>query len=331
VATPRALPIATPYSVASAQIQEALKHARRVSDEFPLPPWKALADVVGPLLPGTMLVVGARPGQGKTSILAGWFSELFRSNTPTLYVISGDGGPVRFRRILAALHCGFARRAVLRNLWSEASPHTHTAEQAYEAFVQEMRQQEEWANVGMVWDAPVLSRESVRGALKFGLRNGAKLVVVDHVNRWTPTSGDLTGELASAIRDLAAVAATKNLVIILAAQITPWAKDSRNVMTEFTCPPVSALKQTQALVEEPHVILLMHRARRKDVTAEDIRLAAVGQRQARDLIEPGIMCATVGKHRDDDTVGATARLRIDRTGYIQDADEREPGQEATPF
>ena len=39
---------------------------------------------------------------------------------------------------------------------------------------------------------------------------------------------------------------------------------------------------------------------------------------ARDMIEPGILCATVGKNRDDDTVGMTVRLRIDRTGRITD-------------
>ena len=328
--SPAARPIPTPYNVASSQIQQALAHSFRSPTEYPSAPWHAFTAATGPLLPGTVWVVGARPNQGKTSLLAALFSHFFRAGIPALYGISGDGGPTRLRRVLGALHCGLLRRAVLRNAWAEASD-TLSADEAFALFCDELRQQEAWADVGMVYDLPVLDRPSVRAAIKFGLANGMRVMVVDHVNRWSPAQGaDLTRDLRDAVEDLAATAAAKDFTLILAAQITPWGKEGRNALSEFVCPPLSALKQTQALVEEPHVVVLLHRARRPDVTAADVRAAAIGQKQARDLIEPGILCATIGKHRDDDTVGTTVRLRIDRTGFISDADavrERQPGEE----
>jgi hypothetical protein len=326
---PAVLPIPTPYAVASTQIRATVAHTYQLTEQYPSFPWPSLHTIVGPLLPGTMLVVGARPAQGKTSLLAAAFSHWFRASWPTLYCISGDGGPTRLRRILGALHCGYSRRAVLRNEWGEAAPGV-SPEEALVTLRGELEQQQAWATVGMVYDLPILRRDAVRAALRFGLRHGARIIIVDHINRWTAERGDLTNELADAVRALAATAAVKGITVVLAAQITPWGKDSRNVLSEFVCPPLAALKQTQALVEEPHAVLLLHRARRADVTAEEIRLAAVGQRQARDLIEPGIMCVTVGKNRDDDTTGLTAKLRVDRTGWIEDAEApraREPGEE----
>lgn len=310
--------IPTPLAYGDEQIKAALRATDIVSEEYPLAPWTDMRRAIGPLLPGMLIVAGARPGQGKTSLLANWFSELYNSNKPTLYCISGDGGPTRFRRILAAMHCGLSRRAALRNEWHDASRVLSGAE-ARTAFRGDLERQRSWQDVGMVYDLPLLNRDKMREALHYGLDRGARVIFVDHVNRWTPDQNrDLTRDLADAVRALAAVAAEKKVTIILAAQITPWGKDTRNALSEFRCPPLSALKQTQALVEEPAVVLMLHRAQRPDVTADDIRAASEGRKQARDLIEPGIMCVTVGKHRDDDTVGMTVRLRIDHTGLVQD-------------
>lgn len=310
--------IPTPYAMACAQINEAIAHTYQNTEQYPVAPWVSLQRAVGPLLPGMLFVVGARPNQGKTSLLASWFSDLFRNRIPTLYCISGDGGPTRLRRILAAMHCGFSRKAVLRNEWHDASP-ILSPDEALKAVWADLKQQEEWAEFGMVYDVPILDRPSMRGALRYGLDRGARVIMVDHVNRWTPEQDrDLTRDLAEAVRALVAVAVEKQVTVILAAQITPFGKDHRNALSEFACPPLSALKQSQALVEEPHIVLLLHRARRQGVTAEDIRACADGTRDARDMIEQGIMCATVGKNRDDDTVGMTVRLRIDRTGRIED-------------
>jgi hypothetical protein len=318
VTVPAARVIGTPYAIADAQIQATLSHTYQATESYPVAPWLAMQRAVGPLLPGMMFVVGARPNQGKTSLLAAWFSDLFRNSVPTLYCISGDGGPTRLRRILSAMHCGFRRKAVLRNEWADAS-RILSAREALAACWADLKQQQEWADIGMVYDVPTLDRPSLREALHFGLDHGARVIFVDHVNRWTPdTNADLTRDLADAVRSLAVVAAQKQVTVILAAQITPWGKDARNCLSEFRCPPLSALKQTQALVEEPHVVLLLHRAQRPDVTADEVKRAGAGELQARDLIEPGIMCATVGKNRDDDTVGMTVRLKIDTTGLITD-------------
>ena len=313
--TAHAHPIGTPYQLAGDQIREALQDLEVSHDRFAQPPWRRLADATGPLFPGSVWVVGARFGQGKTTFLLHWFSALFREQRPVLYIAT-ETPPRRLRRQLAAMHCDLDKRSVLRNQWGNCSP-VLSAEEAKDAVIQDIKQQDSWGDYGAIFHAPVLDRGSLNDATRVARGLGAQIVLLDHVNefRTGPDSARELGQLAS---DMVRMAEQLKACVIVAQQVTPWGRDHANPLTEFTQPPLSALRGSQGFAQVAQVVLMLHRARRADATAEDIRLVAIGQKQARDLIEPGIMCCSVLKDRDGDMAGRTVRLRVHRTGWISE-------------
>lgn len=320
---PEITPIPTPYAVASEQIARlTVDLGTDYASRLPLP-WTALNAITGPLLPGALWVVGAKTGNGKTTLLANWFSALFRSGRKTLYIVSADGGHRRLRRLLLAMHCDFDRGAVMRNDWANAALGVGgrpilSADEALTLAMAEARQQQEWGEIGMVYDAPTLNNDTMRAALKYGLANGAEVVIVDHINRWSAKSSlTETQEIGAAVKGLAGVASDKGLVVLLAAQITEHQHDA-NPIRQFAMPPLSWLAQTSALRNEPHVALMCYRAVRPDVKPEDVKAVVDGQRQAADLIEPDVVCVGVAKDRDGGNVGRMARLRLRRSGLLEE-------------
>lgn len=313
VTSPR--PIGTPYQLAGDQIREALQDLEVSHDRFAQPPWKRLADATGPLFPGSVWVVGARFGQGKTTFLLHWFSDLFRQQRPVLYIAT-ETPPRRLRRQLAAMHCDLDKRAVLRNQWGDCSP-VLTAEEAKANVIEDIKQQESWSEYGAFFHAPRLDRDSLNDAYRAARTLGAGVVLLDHANEYR-TGPDSARELAQLASDIVGMAEKLHACVIVAQQVTPWGRDHANPLTEFTQPPLSALRGSQGFAQVAQVALMLHRARRADATAEDIRQVVIGQKQARDLIEPGIMCVSVAKDRDGDQCGRTVRLRVHKTGWLDE-------------
>lgn len=307
-------PIGTPYQLAGDQIREALQDLEVSHDRFAQPPWPRLAELAGPLLPSAVWVVGAFSGQGKTTFLLNWFSELFRAQIPVLYIAT-ETPPRRLRRQLAAMHCDLDKRAVLRNRWADCSK-VLTAEEAKDTVIQDIRQQEEWSDYGAFYHAEILDRHSLNEAHRSAKHLGAKVVMLDHVNMFDSPKdiGQLAGKMVSMAEKLKAT-------VIVAQQITSWGRDHANALSQFQQPPVTALRGTANFWHVSQVTAMLYRARKnlpREETAELMRLVAIGEKPAKDLIDPGIMCVGLAKDRDGDQAGAMVRLRVHPTGWISE-------------
>jgi replicative DNA helicase len=298
-------PIPTPLTLASEQIRDArLERARDFGDLPHLSRWPGARELLGPLLPGHMFTVGGRPGRGKSTVLLNLFDMLVESRWPVLYLTT-ETKAAEMRAVWAALRLGYPKKHVLANAW-----HLLPAG-AKERVTQELDAQEACADIGLFVDLPRLDAAHVRQALaEYALRCQYTIVLLDHIHRWQPQALEhKTAEMTSAVQGLKGAAAKHGLVVILAAQLNRG--QDRSPLAEFLPANLSALKQTAALEEESNAVLMLHGARKRDVTVPMIKEVAAGQRQVSDLIEPGLLCATIAKHRDwPDSVGRMLRFRV---------------------
>ncbi len=302
---PKVQPIPTPLTLAEQQYREALSDLTRDASDAPLLPWRSAIELIGPLLPGQLWVVGARPGNGKTTFLLNVLDWMVCSRQPTLYLTT-ETKAAEMRRLWAALQLGYSASDVLENAWQRLPSDARA----------QIAQRLEWqtyaaADVALFVDLPRLDTAHVARVLKeYAIEAKYPIVILDHVHRWQVRElSEKTAELTEAVQRLKGAAATYGLTLLLAAQINRG--QDRSPLAEFLPPPLSALKQTGALEEEANVVLMLHRARRKDATKAMAQEVAMGQRDIRDLLDPDIICVSVAKHRNrPHATGRMLRLRV---------------------
>jgi replicative DNA helicase len=316
IAERKVVPIPTSLALAERQYAEAVRDLERDHGAQPQFGWPEVARLVGPFLPGDLWVFGARPGNGKTTLLLNAMDALVRDRYPCLYLTT-EMRASEMRRRWAALRLGYDADAVLENDWSRLPAdaceqvRAHLEWQALEA-----------SGYATFVDVPVLDREHAGRAVRdYGIREGFRFVFVDHIHRWQPRDlNNKTGEMTAAVQGIKAAAVEHGLTMFLAAQVGRGV--DRNPLADFLPAPTSALKQTGALEEEANVIFMLHRQRRKDATAQMAKEVLAGQRDVRDLLEPGILCAGIGKHRNRPKVlGRTIRLQVAESCRLTELDQ----------
>lgn len=331
----KVMAIRTPLNLAAQQLDDARTERDRATQEMPqLAKWGRAKTLLGPLFPGHMTTVGGRPGQGKTTLLINLYNMLVEARWPTLYIAT-ETRAAELRTIWAAMRLGLTKKYVLSNDWDRLPA------DARERIRAEFEWQEGIADVGMFVDVPLLSVDNLRAVLKeYAIRCGFTIVILDHIHRLTVDDmRNQTGEMSRVVRGIKGSAAENGLNITVAAQLNR--APDRSPLADFLPAPTSALKQTGALEEESNIVLMLHRARKADATAKDIKEVAMGLRQVADIIEPGVMCANIGKHRDwPDSVGHMLRFRLDNERMVEELPNgaqltftppekraREPGEE----
>jgi len=309
-------PIPTSYNLAESQFREALEELRRDNSQPPRFVWPDATNLCGPFLPGHLWIAGARPANGKTTFLLNTFDGLVRNRWPCLYLTT-EMKAEELRRLWAAMRLGFDVDAVLENAWDRLPTG------ALGQLEREVEERAMQSDVAVLCDLPVLDTTSVAAALKqYAVEEGFRFVFIDHIHRWTPSKiENKTGELGAAVQALKATAVKFKLTIFLAAQVARPA--DKTPLAEFQPSPNSSLSQTMALESEANAIIMLHRMRRPSITLAMCKEVNEGRRDVRDLIEPGVMCASVTKlrHRPK-AVGRTFRLQVRDSGRLDGLDHQ---------
>ena len=256
--------------------------------------WDGVRDLVGPLLPGELVVIGARAGCGKTTFLLNQVEHLTTSGVPWLY-IGQEMAPEQLRRKWAALRLGLDAPAVLRNEWNRLPL---GAQAAVDADV--LKQTTELVKVAHFADARRVDVAQVQKWTKLAVARGCRVIVLDHIHRmsFTTDGRTLTHEMAEAVRSFKEAAVRHNITVLVAAQLNRPEREGA-LLSDYLPPPLTALKQTGALEEEADTVLLLHKALKRTATGADLRAVKQGVRPAADVIEPNVMAVRVGKHRLD--------------------------------
>lgn len=295
MAEPDATPLPTTYTAACHQVDEAQQRLYANTSDLPNLPWRGVHELTGPVIPGDLWVVGARPANGKTTFMLNLFDQLVGAGFPSLYIGAGsEGPPADLRRQWAALRLGYAADKVLEGRWDALEVGARD-----KVFMDLQDQATYLHNAACFADVGErLSPEALLKAMKeFERVDGARYVLLDHIHRIRFNARtDLRRGISEAIRWLRDQAAQRDWGLIVAAQLHR-ARAEHGALRDLLPPAVSDLKESGTLEEDAVVVLLLHRVKKPDADAKTVAAVARNERPITDILLPNQMAVRIGKHR----------------------------------
>lgn len=246
--------------------------------------WGDVDRLLGMLVAGLLYVIGARPGNGKTSWLLSLLSHLLEEHVATLYF--GTELPAEHTvKKWAAQRLGLDEQRVFENRTDEAER---------EALEREIRRLTEQAEITFSTATRLdLKRLAEEIGWAFDARTGAppRVIILDHLHRITQDREELE-ELA---KELKTLAVERGVAMIVACQLTR----ERDVgpLDLHSPPSLSRYKGSAAIEENADVALGLYRPLKPNTTMQKRRTILHGQASVTDHEEPRTMAVVCLKQR----------------------------------
>lgn len=258
-------------------------------------PMATMDDTLGPLRGGTLHIVGARPGNGKTTLMMNTFQSWIDQGKRVLYC-GMEMTPEELRLQWAAWACGLEMKRVMNREWGKLPPDARDR----------LREHRDW-QVGSCFDTAIFPSESrlsmaalvswVRETVKVGV----EVVVIDHLHRMDWGRRDRRDAIAEGITQLKELAKHYAIPIVVACQLN---RPERDILAMYLPSPLEALKEAGEIEQEADVVLMAYRALVPGVTEGDLKLARMGMKRMKELADDNVLALRVAKHRlDGDVLG----------------------------
>lgn len=286
---PETLP--TPAELVREQVQAAVDRTGEDYSGAPRWPWRVVDDLMGPMLPGDFVVVGALTGNGKSSFLMSAMDQWAERKLATLY-IPLEIDPALCRLRWAAWKLGLDPVLVFRNEW-DALPATAKADVAATLRAQQRSP--------FIHFAPP-RRISLTGIVKWTRwaveAVGVRQVILDHFHRMDQGGDQASHRLAvtDTARQLKDLARELGIVFVAAAQLNR----SHDPLDAYVAPQVARIKESSGIAEEADSLLMLSRKLQREIDPAVMRQVRAGTVEAVTIAERNTMAITCRKHRLDD-------------------------------
>lgn len=290
------------------------------TDELVPWPWKALDRIAGPLAPGSLTIVSARTGSGKTLFIRNWLHHLAEMNGPGVAYFPTET-PVR--EVLRGIVCaelGVDPKDISRGDFTGVDGGADgffrvTQETAKRLLT---RRSDLTGAPLMLYQSARPSLPLIRHTLTKAKADGCAVACIDHILRLDIGDGtQLFAEVTNAVRSLKQLAEELQLAIVITSQQGRQAF-AGDRLAAFGPPDLSALKGSGALEEEADLVLFLHRLLKDDLPDKTRAALRSGLLPWQDAIAPHLMGVAIGKHRlDGSKLGAQERLWVER-GRVSD-------------
>lgn len=294
--------IPSPEALAESQIAGARELLTRDLTRAPRWAWPDLDFVLGPMLPGDLVVAGALMGNGKSTLLMSQMDALAASEVPTLYVpLEVDPEVCRLR--WAAWKLGLDVRHVVRQDWRQLP---EGSQEAVDGVLEE-QVTNPYINFAtpkrMDWPAIVRWCKWAKD------RAGARIIMVDHFHRLSfGQANTMRVDVTEMARKLKDLGRELGLVMLCAAQLNR----SNDPVDAFGPPSLARLKESAGIGEEADVVVMLSRRLKPDLPKNWTQDLKLGRLSERDICEPATMAITCRKHRlDDNALNRSMYLTVD--------------------
>lgn len=246
--------------------------------------WPEFDQQFGRVVPGWLYMVGARPSNGKTTLLLNVLSRLWERRIKTLYF----GTEMAANQLLtkwAAIRLGLSELAV----FERRLPIEHR-----EALGAEMDRLITSQLVTFCEAARLtLSKLATEIAWACSADGGlqSRVVILDHLHRVTQDRE----ELEHLAVELKTIAQERNVALLVAAQLN---RDEQEKVFDLYYPPtMGRYKGSSAIEENADVGLGLYRPLQRGITRAQFKAAARGEVEIQTLAKPNTLAVVCTKHR----------------------------------
>lgn len=289
-----------------AQISDAVTRLGETHADAPTLHYPDLVGATGPMLPGQLWIVLARPANGKTTFLLNLGNQWLGQGRGFAYFGTEEAADAALLRF-AAIRTGNDPAAVVAGEWDKVGGGPITGGKIGQA------QEEVARELGRLERQPVYFAPETRPALS-DLRRVAfeavdlklPLMVVDHFHRMAiPETQNQVGTMAETVRRIKQLAVETGLIIVMAAQ----ARRASDALQRFHPPLAESGMGTSALEQEADVVLGLYRPLKAGLDRQQLNAFLAGELDEHEILRPYTMGIRVLKHRrNSDLSGRTVYL-----------------------
>jgi replicative DNA helicase len=245
-----------------------------------------LVHATGPMLPGQLWTVLARPENGKTTFCMNAGVKWVQQRHGFLYFgteEAPEAAALRYAAITTGNHPGHVVAGEWHRIGGE------DAKREVSAALDRLHQSRVYFA-----DETRPNLKDVEKAAQQAVIRGVPILVLDHFHRMAlPDAPNMTATKAETVRRIKQLAVATKLVIVMAAQ----ARRGEGAIAKFLPPTAESGMDTSALEQEADVMLGLFRPFRIGVTAKDEEAVKRGEKADTDILRPHTMGVKVLKHR----------------------------------
>lgn len=257
--------------------------------------WQSLDNIVGPARRGRLVVVGARPSCGKTTLLLNWLNaiSLIRESDQPLKILAffTERHPAVLYRSWAALRLGYDEDAVLANDWD------HLPQNARVNIGQVLNGIEniECSSIKLSGlGQPTLAQLSTAVRETQDEFGGLDVLIFDFLQRLRPAGKeDRYRVWAEAAETFASLAVMEHMAVVVGSQLK---REDSAQFDKFRPPTLGGFKGASEIEESADVALGLFRPLKK-MSQKEERAVRTGELDLEAFKVPDTMAVKVLKHR----------------------------------
>lgn len=290
----------TADGIAADQILDAGRLVNRPESAFLSFPWPTLAHLAGSIPPGSVSIVGAFSGGGKTTFVSSLVAELLKSGKK-IYVMALETTPDHFRTYLACQQIGIRPGDILSGE-SHRMVNGAALRDAVHAQI-ETQFEQSWDTL-RVSNEETINYERLQRAFQEAFEWGADMVLVDHIDEIDPDNpSDLFAESVRTVKGGARCARKYGLKAFFTSQLNNDAAKG-NKLSKYQPPQVPHFYMGQHKIHVAHNVYGLFRpirSRMKHETIEEYReslaAARAGDIEPQSVLQQGRMGVNLVKSK----------------------------------
>lgn len=310
---------ATPNNQSEWQAAEGLLLAWGCWEPVMTWPYVKLDALLGPILPGDVVVMGAATGNGKSTLISNLL-DADKSNRFTICPLETKAW--KFKVKMACLRLGYDVAAVFQKRWDELGVPESVARTNLTREIRRLAESPDRERIRFV-DAPELTVEQVESVMVEAADVGHRLVIVDHLHHMDHGRGPRDEGIRRTMKRTKAKAEELDIAVLYTAQI--GRPDKRDLRRRFYPPDLADLQGASAIEQVADIVALLFMPLSPTVKVADLDDVIMGQREFHTVFKSHTMGVKCAKHRLD---GARSRGQVAeldfRMGKITDDGPEEP-------